>query len=117
MISNTNKQSAGAISLGVSRKKKWKNLTRFQKKWIMEKTHRLYTQFLTEKHWIPHCSERRLLIEDLYNQIHNKGIIISKGEICRILDYRMRKWNRNHLQRELEKARQKVLQSNNEIVE
>ena len=94
----------------------WSNLTRFQKKWILEKAHKQYRQFMEENHWIPHRSERRVLIENLYRQIYRKGLMIYRGEVNRIVDYRMRKWNRRYLEREMEKARQ-VIQNGNETAE
>lgn len=94
----------------------WSNLTRFQKKWIFEKAHKQYRQFVEENHWIPHRSERRALIENLYRQIYRKGLMIYRGEVNRIVDYRMRKWNRRYLEREIEKARQ-VIQNGNETAE
>ena len=75
-----------------------------------------YRQFMEENHWIPHRSERRVLIENLYRQIYRKGLMIYRGEVNRIVDYRMRKWNRRYLEREMEKARQ-VIQNGNETAE
>ena len=41
--------------------------------------------------------------------------MISKGEVRRIVDYKMRKWNRKYLKRELEQ-KQTLLQQNDVAV-
>lgn len=47
---NSNKKSINKnMAWSAMRWRKWRNLTRFQKKWIMEKAHRLYTQFVTDR--------------------------------------------------------------------
>ena len=112
MMSNSEVVPIRNTPFNTSRKKEWKKLTRFQKNWILEKAYRLYVSFLTDKHWFPHCSERRYLIEVLYAQICDRGIMIPKGEVRRIVDYKMRKWNRKYLERELGK-KQTMLQDNN----
>ncbi len=115
MMSNARIVLNRTTSFNNSRKKKWKKLTRFQKNWILEKAHRLYVSFLTDKHWIPRCSERRYLMEVLYEQICDRRIMISKGEVRRIVDYKMRKWNRKYLKRKLEQ-KQTLLQQNDVAV-
>ena len=80
MMSNSEVVPIRNTPFNNSRKKEWKKLTRFQKNWILEKAYRLYVSFLTDKHWFPHCSERRYLIEVLYAQICDRGIMIPKCE-------------------------------------
>lgn len=108
MLTNIGNNSAQQIAWSALHTRKWRNLTRLQKKWILEKAHRLYRKFVTENHWIPHRSERRVLIENLYRQINDRGIMIYKGEVFRVIDHRIRKWNRRYLEKEMEKARQVV---------
>ncbi len=115
---NSNKKSINKnMAWSAMRWRKWRNLTCFQKKWIMEKAHRLYTQFVTDRQKFPHCAERRALIETLYALILNKGIMIYRGEVKRIVDFRMRKWNRRYLKREMEVAQETMLQKENERAE
>ena len=116
MLTNNGNNPAQIITWSALRMRKWRNLTRFQKKWILDKAHRLYRKFVSENHWIPHRSERRALIENLYRQISSRGIMIYKGEVFRVVDHRMRKWNRRYLEKEMEKARQ-VIQNGNETAE
>ena len=87
------------------------------KKWIMEKVHRQYTQFVEKNHRIPHRADRRILIENLCCQIYSRGIMIYKGEVVRVVDHRMRKWNRRYLKREMEVAQETMLQKENETAE
>ncbi len=108
MLTNTEKNPGRQMTWDALtlRTRKWRNLTRFQKKWIMEKVHRQYRQFVEKNHRIPHRADRRILIENLCCQIYSRGIMIYKGEVVRVVDHRMRKWNRRGLEKKMEIARQ-----------
>jgi len=82
MLTNTEKNPGRQMTWNALtlRTRKWRNLTRFQKKWIMEKVHRQYRQFVEKNHRIPHRADRRIMIENLCCQIYSRGIMIYRVE-------------------------------------
>ena len=75
--------------------KKWSELNRQQKEWIMTKTKNQYKRIADSQHRPITKIEKKEILHSIYHQIHDKGIWIPFGEVARVLSAKIRRWNGN----------------------
>ena len=75
--------------------KKWSELTRQQKEWIMTKAWNQFKRIAETQHRPITNIEKKEILHSVYSQIHEKGIWIPFGEIGRVLSSKIARWNGN----------------------
>lgn len=78
--------------------KKWSELDRRQKEWIMAKARNQYTRIADNEHRPITNIEKKEILHSVYGQIHAKGIWIPFGEVGRVLSAKIARWNGNRQQ-------------------
>ena len=65
----------------------------------------LYTEEVTATHKHLKSAKRKIIIDTLFEKLRKRRVFISKGEVSRIADYKMRKWNKNMMKGEQKRAK------------
>ena len=74
-------------------KKKWNELSRDQKRWILADA-KFYYDKMTVKNGCPLTStKKRELLHKVFQRVRAKGIWIPFDEVGRVVSSRIRKWN------------------------
>ena len=81
-------------------RKKWRRITRRQQEWMLKALTRLYAEEVQVTRQPLKSAKRDKIIDVLFGMLRERRIFISKGEVSRIADYKMRNWNKNLLTRE-----------------
>ena len=79
-------------------RRKWRRITRRQQEWLLKTINRMYMEEVSISHQPLKSAKRQRIIDKLFEMIRERRIFISKGEISRIADYKMRKWNKHILE-------------------
>ena len=85
-------------------RKKWRRITRRQQEWMLKALTRLYVEEVKATRQPLKSAKRDKIIEALFGMLRERRIFISKGEVGRIADYKMRNWNKNLLAGEKKKS-------------
>lgn len=85
-------------------RKKWRRITRRQQEWMLKALSRLYVEEVKNTHEVLKSAKRKKIIDVLFEMLRERRIFISKGEVSRLADYKMRKWNRNMMKGDQKKS-------------
>ena len=76
-------------------RKKWRRITRRQQEWMLKALSRLYVEEVKNTHEVLKSAKCKKIIDVLFEMLRERRIFISKGEVSRLADYKMRKRNKN----------------------
>ena len=86
-------------------RKKWRRITRRQQEWMLKALSHLYAEEVKTTHAALKSAKRKKIIDVLFEMLRERRIFISKGEVSRLADYKMRKWNKNMMKGEQKRVK------------
>lgn len=86
-------------------RKKWRRITRRQQEWMLKALRYLYAEEVTATHKPLKSAKRKIIIDTLFEKVRARRIFISKSEVSRIADDKMRKWNKNMMKGEQKRTK------------